>query len=154
MSSQAPFIWQGVCFWLVFLHTALSIVSLPNQWPADHYEDDAMLLDKSALNAGKSTIFSFWNQWRALAWLHTVKLVKVESSYAPNCMVLLTLFIFNNVQESKGSKLKVFFMFFCNNFYKSITIIEYFFIGMLKCAFLLTQSSQCCNKLTETQSRN
>lgn len=136
MSSQAPFIWQGVCFWLVFLHTALSIVSLPNQWPADHYEDDAMLLDKSALNAGKSTIFSFWNQWRALAWLHTVKLVKVESSYAPNCMVLLTLFIFNNVQESKGSKLKVFFRFFCNNFYNSITIIEYFFISMLNCAFL------------------
>lgn len=136
MSSQAPFIWQGVCFWLVFLHTALSIISLPNQWPADHYEDDAMLLDKSALNAGKSTIFSFWNQWRALAWLHTVKLVKVESSYAPNCMVLLTLFIFNKVQESKGSKLKNFFIFFCNNFYNSITIIEYFFISMLKCAFL------------------
>lgn len=120
MSSQAPFIWQGVCFWLVFLHTALSIISLPNQWPADHYEDDAMLLDKSALNAGKSTIFSFWNQWRALAWLHTVKLVKVESSYAPNCMVLLTLL----------------YLFFCNNFYNSITIIEYFFISMLKCAFL------------------
>lgn len=134
MSSQAPFIWQGVCFWLVFLHTALSIISLPNQWPADHYEDDAMLLDKSALNAGKSTIFSFWNQWRALAWLHTVKPVKVESSYAPNCMVLLTLFIFNKVQESKGSKLKHFFHIFCNNFYNSITIIEYFF--MLKCAFL------------------
>lgn len=106
MSSQAPFIWQGVCFWLVFLHTALSIISLPNQWPADHYKDDAMLLDKNALNAGKSTIFSFWNQWRALAWLHAVKLVKVESSYAPNFMVLLILFIFNNVQESKGSKLK------------------------------------------------